>query len=331
MALEPTQVNLQVQHFSHLIKDLALPLDRYTKPPPSGNMYSISAQLKQLKTFEKRNECPVEEATSGESSPCQSDSEIETRSLMPDLQDVSNVLTEELSLEIDESLERLRDFNGKGISFVFENFDYHFRTHRLSGYIKDIRISGCHSDKILSIRNIKEIVFAGSSSYHVEFSVRRPELLYEFILRLQEYLRNETRRPIKIVRVLGDRRKRGQWNAVIIRNLQPRVTQKELETQCKREVAGPISVGTIVKIKDRFCCIVRCDYMEDAEAICKRLNNFLLKDPQTYEKYYFKVKPFSIYLSKILGSPPSSKQSQTFLEGKIHFLRLFEIKRKSGP
>jgi len=108
-------------------------------------------------------------------------------------------------------------------------------------------------------------------------------------MKLEAYLREETRRPIRISRVIGDKKSRGQFYAAIIRNLPPKVTKKEIVTQCQREASGQIVAGTLLKIKTRYCCMLRFDSLDEAEVVCKRLNNFSLRDPQTNEKYVLKV------------------------------------------
>ena len=296
MALELTQANQQIQHFLQLAKSWPLNIEPFLKAPPIGNVFSLSTQLKTLRDFEKRNELNLDEATSGESSPCQSDSERNSRAQMPSLLDVCELLTDELSLELDESLDKFRNISGKGITLLFENFDINFRIQRLYGFLRNIRVNDYSSDRIFSAEESRMIVFRESTSIIMDFSIKRHELLFEYFMKLEAFLREETRRPIRISRVIGDKKSRGQFYAAIIRNLPPKVTKKEIVTQCQREASGQIVAGTLLKIKTRYCCMLRFDSLDEAEVVCKRLNNFSLRDPQTNEKYVLKVNFYTFFL-----------------------------------
>ena len=98
MALEPSQLELQIQNFSRLTKGKLPNIEQFAKAP--GTLLSLSTQIKPLQTFEKRQEYQIETPTSGESSPCISDSEKDTRAQMPTMSEISDLLTEELSLEV---------------------------------------------------------------------------------------------------------------------------------------------------------------------------------------------------------------------------------------
>lgn len=288
MTLEPRQLDTQIETFTRLLSQKSINIDPFTKAP--GFLLSLSSQLKALSTFEKRHENQIDDPTSGESSPCQSDSERDSRYLMPSLDEVSEMLTDELVYDVDYSIERLKEYAEKGLTLIFEDFDPNFRKNTLIRYLRDIKVSDIISERILSVRDSKSLCFRGNNSFLVEFSVKKPDLVYDLIKTFHSYLKTETRRAVKVGRVLDDRRKRGYWYAVVIRNLPPRVSQKEIEEQCQKDVNGSIYVGVILRIKERYCCVIRCDYLEDAELICKRLNDFQLKDRHTYEKYVIKVK-----------------------------------------
>lgn len=294
MALETSRLNFQLQNFSRLLTENAVNLDLYTKN--TGAMLSLASQIKPLHTFEKKHESQIDAPTSGESSPCLSDSEMDSRVMMPTLQELSDLLTDELALEVDSAPEKFKGFHGREITLVFEDFDTGFQKNRFYRYLKETRYNNYISDKIAYPREMKSICFRGNNSLLVNICVKKADLLGGLMDTFHNVLKKETRRPVKMYRVVDDRRSKETFFGVIIRNLPPKVTQKDIVNQCQREVTGTLHIGTLIKVKDRNCCIIRCEYLEDAEIICKKLNNFQLKDPTTNMKYILKVMHFLISL-----------------------------------
>src|SRR5690242_18337545 len=104
-----SELDLQTQKFSKFVNDRSINTDAFTKG--GTTLLSFASQLKRLSNFEKKVEYNIEDATSGESSPCHSDEEKQPRYLMPTQQEVAEVLTEELCLEVDYATDRLKDFS----------------------------------------------------------------------------------------------------------------------------------------------------------------------------------------------------------------------------
>jgi len=298
MALELTQANTQIQHFLQLANSFPFDINPLTKVPEKGNIHSLCSQLKALRDYKKNNDFYLDAPTSGESSPCQSDSERDSRIQMPSILDVCELLTDELSLDLDESPDKYRDTNGKSITLVFENFDINFRASRFFGLLKDIRVNGYSSDRIFSHKESKNVVFRESTSIIVDFIIKRNDLIFEYFTKLETHLREQLGRPIKVSRVISNKQRRGQFYAIIVRNIPPKVTKKEIVTQCQREISGQITAGTLLKIKTKYCIMIRFETLDDAESVCRRLNNFSLRDPQTHEKYVLKV--ISYYICILL-------------------------------
>jgi len=253
-----------------------------------GHQVSIASELKRLHNYERKYEYNLDSPSSGESSPCISDSERETRYVMPTVQEVSDLLTEDVAVDIDYAIDRLREFKNKDVTLLFENIDPNVKTNRFLGYFRDVKANGYYSEKILSLRDPRLIIFRGRYAFTVNITVKKPDCIVELLNKVQSSMYSSMRIQPRISYVVNDRRVSDRWHAVVVRNLPATVSQRELSEQCQRDVYGAIQVGTISKIKDKHCCIIRCDYLEDAELICKRLNNFQLKTPN-YEKYTIKV------------------------------------------
>ena len=56
-----------------------------------------------------------------------------------------------------------------------------------------------------------------------------------------------------------------------------------------KETGGNAQVGSLAKIKDKVCVVIKTDSIEEAELISKKYNGIKLRDSYTNEKFRVRV------------------------------------------
>ena len=76
---------------------------------PKNILGSLSNNFRALQNYEKKYDNFLDPPTSGESSPCISDTERQARIVVPNAKEVANLLTDEAFLEVTTDIEALKN------------------------------------------------------------------------------------------------------------------------------------------------------------------------------------------------------------------------------
>ncbi len=144
-----------------------------------GQVISLSSELKALHNYERRYEYNLDSASSGDSSPCISDSERDNRYVMPNIHEVSDLLTEDVSADIDYGIEKLKEFKNKDVTLLFENIDGNMKTNRFLGFFRDVKANGYYAEKIVGLKDPRLILFRGRHAFLVTVTVKKPDCIIE--------------------------------------------------------------------------------------------------------------------------------------------------------
>ena len=258
------------------------------------SIQTLAFQHKPLLSYEKKCDFHLDSGTSGESSPCYSETEYELRTSVPTLLEVSELLLDETTLETESNLLLLNNYKGEMMTLIFENVKPSLELYEFETIIKRNKNLNTEIDRpSLQIKKVQKIFYHKTFSILAEFQINRFRSFGDNLIRLQKDYRfgNSVGNDVNIWWVRLDKRstKNMNWVMIVVRNLPPTVTENDLLTLAQNQKDLSISIGPITKIKSHYCCLIRCDSIEDAEMICKKINGFPIKTHLSEKKYYLKV------------------------------------------
>ena len=264
------------------------------------SIQSLAFQYKPLMTYEKKCDLHLDSGTSGESSPCYSETENELRVSAPTLLEVSELLLDENSLETESNLLQLNNFKGDKLTLLFENVKPSLELYEFETIIKRNKSLNIEIDRpVIQIKKVWRVFYHKNPSILAEFQINRVRSLGDSLIRLQKDYKfiSSVGNEINIWWVKHDKQLNKNMNCVmiVVRNLPPTVLENDLLNLIQNQKDFSISIGPITKIKSHYCCLIKCESIEDAEMICKKINGFSIKTHLSDKKYYLKVKFISFF------------------------------------
>lgn len=267
------------------LKSQKVNLENFTSE--AKQLVSLARDYLKIQTYERRSVLHIDPPTSGDSSPCISDKEIGNRVSQPGLQEVTDLLEDELSLETDSNLSKLVDYKNKTVYLLAMGETTKPGQERLfTNMMSRARVKNYTFDRILNYRDPKVIMYHGRYAYILEVYIKKSECINDYLINLQ------TLAKVQFSLITSERKKQEFWTAVALRNLPETLSQNEIKSHIQKEVLGETQVGPVSLVRNNFCCVIRCKFLEDAEIICQRLNNYPIRNANTMEKHTLKVLKF---------------------------------------
>ena len=296
-------IKSSLQKYKTFIDDHHINYDQLIANIPIS-IQTLAFQYKPLLSYERKCDQHLDSGTSGESSPCYSETETELRVSAPTLLEVSELLLDEASLETESNLLELNHIKGDMITLIFENVKPSLELYEFETIIKRNKSFNIQIDRpSLQIKKVSRIFYRKNPSILAEFQINRLRLPGDSLMRLQEDYKfgSSVGNEINILWVRHDKRLNNNmnWFMIVVRNLPPTVVENDLLSLAQSQKDISISVGPITKIKSHYCCLIRCESIEDAEMICKKINGFPIKTHLSDKKYYLKVS-FILFLFSII-------------------------------
>ena len=288
MAWQSTQA--QIKRFSQFLEKQHINIKEYTEHPK--HLLSINTQLPSLNITGKKVHSQLEEPTSGESSPCVSESGRKQRHVAPSVFDVRDYFAnEETFSEVDYNIEDLQE-SQRDISLLIEGLDASITIDRFLALMAEVRVYTYTVNCIFDTRKYKFLTFKGKRCLLLQIQIKSHTFFSRYIRKLQMHIKNSTGIAVGI----SVTKKSKHLNGVIVRSLPPKLSHQELSEKCKKEVGENVMVGQIHKIKQSHCCIIDCKFLEDAEKISKKINRIQFRDTKLQESYTVKVNIISFPL-----------------------------------
>ncbi|CAI2364130.1 unnamed protein product [Moneuplotes crassus] len=192
--------------------------------------------------------------------------------LPPKLSEVLNCVYDPLVYvplkNIDEAIDGLK------LYLMFSRLDKD--TNPKQFYKSLIKISSRCSDSI--IIDCVKILDTSQSHYKaiVEFKDdKHCSEVYEFLNspKYKGKFKNKEKESIQINYALDSSRvENSGWVAVVIRNLPREATKSIIVANCSQNGEKVLYATNPIKVKNMYCCMVRVKTIDDAEKICRRLN-----------------------------------------------------------
>ena len=260
-------------------------IDIQTLIDQSNYISSFSSQINALNTYEKRKEYHIEVHTSGESSPCKSESGKKARIVRPSIFDLNKLDIEEDYSDIDYDIEGIDESSGYDLNIVIEGLEKSFSEEQFVEIMNDVKLSSLPYQSIFTVKNIKFVNIRGKKCLLLWIEMLRVKLFPRYMRKLQMKIKNVVGYAVRISKAAKSK----NFNGVFLRNLPPKLTTEEISKQFMTELDGNIDVSSISNIKDRNCCFIKCDFLEDAEVICKKIHKVHIRDTKSQENYVIKV------------------------------------------
>jgi len=277
----------QFEKFSQIIKNESVNIEEFTEHPK--NLLSLSKKISPLKMIGTRSKFYVEAPTSGESSPCLSESGKTPRFNAPSVLDIKGQINHEEIIEVDYDIEKISNSNEKYPTLFIEGLDEFITIDDFDSILEGVRILTYEKNDIFVTKKSKFLNYKEKKCLALKTLIKQPKLFARFIRKFQMHFKNMLGYGVSVSFAKMHRKISSVVNGVVLRNIPPKITHEELKGQCSEGIDGKISVGQIQRIKDVNCCLVECDYLEDAEVICKKINKTRVRDAETKESFVIKV------------------------------------------
>lgn len=288
------RLQAEINKVSKLFDTQKVNFQEYIEHPKQ--LLSLSTQFSPLKVCGKKNNFSIEAPTSGESSPCLSESGKTPRYTAPAVTDLHQLINKDKFTELDYDIEKYCDSTEKDstLLIVIEGLDESVTVETFYSLLSDVKVNNYNYNDIFDSRNPKFINFKDKKCLSLRVKLKWPKLFARFIRKLQMHIKTVTGHAVKI----GEAKlqltpkalsKISSFNGVVFRNLPPKATGDELLKEISQNIQGEISVSSVHQLKEANCCVVECNYLEDAEIICKKMNKRNWQNPETDQTHTIKA------------------------------------------
>lgn len=298
-------VQCQIEKFSQILQNESANIEEFAEHP--RHLTSLSKRLTPLKIIGTKADYYVEEPTSGESSPCLSESGKTRRYKAPSVLDMKKLTNNEDIIDLDYDIEKFANSGEKYTTLFFEGLNESMTVEELDLLMDGVKINNYEKSHIFALRNSKFLNYKEKRCLALKILVIQPKIFARFIRKFQMHFKNSHGYGIGISIAKIGQRRTSIINGVVLRNIPPTISHDQLRARCSEHLDGTISLGPIQRIKDSDCCLVECDYLEDAEVICKKINKTRVRDTETKENYVIKVVYLKYPRVIVVGSYLSSQ------------------------
>jgi len=280
-------IQIQIEKFSQFVKNESVNIEEFTVQPKFP--VSLSKKLAPLKILGSRSDFYLEAPTSGESSPCLSESGKTPRFNAPSVFDIQKTINHEEITDFDYDIEKISSSDAKCITLFIEGLDEFLTSEDLNSLMDEIKVGMYSKSDIFVITKSKFMKHKEKRCLALTIVLKNSKIFARYIRKFQMHFKNTVGYGIGLSTIKINKKTSSNLNGVVVRNIPPNITSDELKEKCIEEINGAIQIGPIQRIKEKNCCFVECDCLEDAEVICKKINRTKVRDIETKESFVIKV------------------------------------------
>lgn len=304
------RLKAEIQKVSDTLKNQNINFQEFMEHPKQ--LLSLSSKLSPLKSCGKKNNFSIEAPTSGESSPCLSESGKTPRYIAPSVSDLTQLINQESFTELDYNIEKHNDSSEKDLIMLLliEDLDASITIEGFYSLLSEVKVNNYNHSDIFESKSPKFIKFKEKRCLSFKVKLKWPKFFARFIRKLQMHIKNSTGHAVRIgeAKLQQPTIQNKFLNGVVLRNLPPKLTGEELLHEINQNIQGEFSVSSVKKVKEANCCVVECNYLEDAEVICKKMNKQNWQNPESSQSHIIKVIicEFQLSFNHLIGTYLSS-------------------------